>query len=822
MNKMGTTSFRIFAACTFSLLLILVAGTLVFADVIVRPLPSENDNTGSMELDELIYSEDFESADHGWTLLDGYDMVTNRWRISSFAGDQGHSNSWRCSTTSPAFPDNGGYEGQWYQILRTPPIDLRERSDIQLSFDFLLRACTSNTGDGAFIMLRSELRDRLEVITNIDGTPYNTDSLGGANYAFDLYRDSMGNIPGWTGSPELSSWNHCIANWTELSVPDAEFLFVFCSDYWDDTRDEFSWTGFQLDSILVVASSDTLYIGDPDSDNSGPVFYEHGYPSTEHSFARALVEGAHSGDYALHMDTFAQRVMHVWESPWITLPHIWPDQSIRFDAWFRGEFEWAEEARDQFSFDLWVMPSDLELWYPATSPYGEDTVAICTGEPGEEWIKHSDGWDVAWDGTPYAGRQVKVRLVTRLPNVAPISFGYFDVDDFTVELLNAENDVAVTGLQVPFPTTRGLVINTRADIANIGSTDMDNINAFLQFGSSIYQFLEEPPYSLVVDETLSLSHQMYPPESGELTVSTWITCDDDQVASNDSLTITVDVLDGGDIELGHDERRPLNIAYFSRDEDTNNGPMVHLLNEDDYETYWSDGFDPNLDSVKVMCYKPPLEEWPEEIQLVAHGFTGNLGQFSEMFADTTTINWIEGMGSLFWCSWLINDGESLPLQYSSFYVWLELLTPLYDGSDILVPYIVCDPGDNDDRYYNYDGEEAVAANYDYFIRGRGHTTVSVEDGTSSVNPETISLASPWPNPFNSTTTLKVALPARTAARVEVFDVLGRKVALLMDGVMEAGVHTVTWQADHLSTGVYFARLTTGDGTTHLQKLLLVK
>ncbi len=68
----------------------------------------------------------------------------------------------------------------------------------------------------------------------------------------------------------------------------------------------------------------------------------------------------------------------------------------------------------------------------------------------------------------------------------------------------------------------------------------------------------------------------------------------------------------------------------------------------------------------------------------------------------------------------------------------------------------------------------------------------------------------WPNPTARQATVAISVPARSALRVEVFDVLGRRVAVLHDGPTEAGRHRFWFDGQHLPVGVYLVRATGGD------------
>ena len=66
-----------------------------------------------------------------------------------------------------------------------------------------------------------------------------------------------------------------------------------------------------------------------------------------------------------------------------------------------------------------------------------------------------------------------------------------------------------------------------------------------------------------------------------------------------------------------------------------------------------------------------------------------------------------------------------------------------------------------------------------------------------------------PNPFNPSTTIRFALPSTERVRLTVYDVLGRKVARLVDGVLPAGTHEAVWHAKGVGSGLYVYRIEAG-------------
>jgi hypothetical protein len=78
-----------------------------------------------------------------------------------------------------------------------------------------------------------------------------------------------------------------------------------------------------------------------------------------------------------------------------------------------------------------------------------------------------------------------------------------------------------------------------------------------------------------------------------------------------------------------------------------------------------------------------------------------------------------------------------------------------------------------------------------------------------------------PNPFNPATTIAYALPVTAHVRLAVYDVMGRLVATLADGVQQAGQYEARFDATHLASGLYFYRLEAGR-LTQTRQMLLVK
>ncbi len=103
------------------------------------------------------------------------------------------------------------------------------------------------------------------------------------------------------------------------------------------------------------------------------------------------------------------------------------------------------------------------------------------------------------------------------------------------------------------------------------------------------------------------------------------------------------------------------------------------------------------------------------------------------------------------------------------------------------------------------------------------TGVSVEENGK---PQQFTLQA-FPNPFNPRTEIRFELTESSSIHLTVYDMLGREIAILTEGMREAGLHRVAWNAQGQSSGIYFLRLSTqgkdtGEHRALFQKLVLIK
>jgi hypothetical protein len=100
-------------------------------------------------------------------------------------------------------------------------------------------------------------------------------------------------------------------------------------------------------------------------------------------------------------------------------------------------------------------------------------------------------------------------------------------------------------------------------------------------------------------------------------------------------------------------------------------------------------------------------------------------------------------------------------------------------------------------------------------------TVGVEDGGDFAIASDLSLGSPVPNPIAASAAISFSVPSVGQTELAVFDVMGRRVETIVDGVIIAGAHNVSWMpGNQIANGVYFIRLTTAEGTVTRQVMVI--
>jgi hypothetical protein len=97
----------------------------------------------------------------------------------------------------------------------------------------------------------------------------------------------------------------------------------------------------------------------------------------------------------------------------------------------------------------------------------------------------------------------------------------------------------------------------------------------------------------------------------------------------------------------------------------------------------------------------------------------------------------------------------------------------------------------------------------------------VSDVAEGEQPAIFELRQNYPNPFNPSTQIAFSIPASGLVTLKVFDLLGREVATLVNGQMDAGLHFAQWDAKNTASGRYLYKLEAG-GFTQTRGMMLLR
>ena len=111
--------------------------------------------------------------------------------------------------------------------------------------------------------------------------------------------------------------------------------------------------------------------------------------------------------------------------------------------------------------------------------------------------------------------------------------------------------------------------------------------------------------------------------------------------------------------------------------------------------------------------------------------------------------------------------------------------------------------------------------YHAYVKSNIPLSPTAVAGPAAEIPATWALQQNYPNPFNPSTAISFSLPASMLVRLEVYNMVGQKMATLVQGRLAAGSHAATWDAWDAPAGIYFYRLT-GEGFSFSRKMVLLK
>jgi len=132
------------------------------------------------------------------------------------------------------------------------------------------------------------------------------------------------------------------------------------------------------------------------------------------------------------------------------------------------------------------------------------------------------------------------------------------------------------------------------------------------------------------------------------------------------------------------------------------------------------------------------------------------------------------------------------------------------------------------KSYSYTDENLAIGNYSYRLK-QVNFDGTFEYSNSVIievfSPEKYTLAQNFPNPFNPSTTIEFSIPQTSNVTIEIYNVIGERVASLVNKTLAAGYHRTDFNASNLPSGTYVYRLkASGQNGTFIEtkKMLLMK
>ncbi len=122
------------------------------------------------------------------------------------------------------------------------------------------------------------------------------------------------------------------------------------------------------------------------------------------------------------------------------------------------------------------------------------------------------------------------------------------------------------------------------------------------------------------------------------------------------------------------------------------------------------------------------------------------------------------------------------------------------------------------RPYRYQADE-LRFNIAFILKNMFQD--STIEGPITLIPDRYELSQNYPNPFNARTEIPFQIPEKIAVRLEIYDLLGRKVATLVDRQLTPGKYVAQWDAEGMASGIYFYRLQSPTFYS-TKKMILVK
>ncbi len=210
--------------------------------------------------------------------------------------------------------------------------------------------------------------------------------------------------------------------------------------------------------------------------------------------------------------------------------------------------------------------------------------------------------------------------------------------------------------------------------------------------------------------------------------------------------------------------------------------------------------------------------WTEEVRQLLINIAENLVpgtrvilQYPINHADDISIT-----PEFFWRE--IEDSESYQFQLSTDFDFEEMIeNNVYSEND---PVVLATELEEGETYY-WRVRSSVEGEWQTWSRTWTFTTQGASSTEDDYFPTDFVLHGNYPNPFNPTTIIEYSLPESARVRLEVYNIMGQRIAVVVDEVQSSGRHSAMFDAGNLSSGVYIYRIQAGE-FVQSRKMTLIK
>ena len=742
-----------------------------------------------------IYFESFEdSTMAGWVSVD-QTTTTPAWHTDTYGAYGGSGQSWWMG--DPSIGSNGGYLDHWYQVLDTPPIQLptgtstytvafdQKRAIENLCVGASCPECTAGTlydGWDAFnVRISADGGASWEILE--DAFPiYNTTDTYSFGYEFN---EGCG-IPGWGGPESNPSWEP-----TEVDIPqsyngqEVVVRFAFSADPGYCTTDNNNLTGVWVDNIDIAG-----------------VFTNNGEDTTGFVSQSLVTLG---GD--------------LWHVGFIGVPPVIPmpqnvavsasDGSVQvsWDAPPGGvEYsnQWVSYDDGSFENSIILQSGQGYLGNNFGMPYGVESVTV---HSARVWASNAGttmlGGFAVIGGVPSPTPLYEISIDTEEENfTSEIPLDWEFQSSFIIALMVTD----VIGLGIDYSGSP-----SSSSWSNLGGWSLWSEVAASNEGVSDGEFGIQARITTVGGSTPTFNVYRDPGVDGSSYQLMF------NGTSMSSTTYTDNLVDNGveycyRISSVYDEAiseqtlpqcgLPISSSVYDVIYDDGTSEDVMPVGNGNYV---ASKFSPNAypaDLYSASFYIPNSQSGT--VFVCVWDDDGDDGKPGTPILSGFPLNLAQGWNDINF----VNEGFSIPITDGGVYVGYQQLDVNFD---LGVDWNNSSYASNSMLDFGIGLGWELVSNYSpggvWMIRAQmDGGALSATDVVNSQLPDRFTLSQNYPNPFNPMTRIQFGLPEKAKAKLEIFNILGENIRLVVNDYMDAGFYNYNISMSGLSSGMYFYRL----------------